>query len=396
MGKASIAGASVFDVARLVCALAAILVSASLLAGQTARSPQDLLKEAEALQRAGKLDQAIEDYRQLLKQYPDIAPVRSNLGAALAAAGRYEEAIVEYKRALQLQPLPQIRLNLALAYYKVVQLNEASRELLSLHAADPNDLKIALLLGDCYFRLGEYKKVVELLEPFEAAHPDDQALNYLLGLSLIRDSQVGKGEVLVNKILRDGNSAEAHLMLGAARLEVFDASGAVDELSLAVKLNPKLPLAHYLYGNALVTLGHRPDAMQCFREELAIDPNEFGSNLYLGVLLNQGEEYKQAVPYLARALQVRPGEPSVRYEIAVGEVGMGKLEEARGSLEALIKDSPNFLDAHVSLARLYYRLHMKAEGDRERVIIAKLNAEVMARKREQAAKVTKEGTTTSP
>jgi tetratricopeptide (TPR) repeat protein len=375
----------------LLCALFVVLSLTGVLTAQTARTPEDLLREAESLHRAGKLDQAIEEYRAFLKQYPDVAPVRSNLGAALAGAGRYEEAILEYKKALKIQPgNPQVELNLALAHYKAVQLTEAASELLPLHAADPGNLRIALLLGDCYFRLGEYRKVVELLEPLEAAHPEEQALIYLLGMALIRDGQVHKGEILVNKILREGDSAEAHLMLGAARLEIFDASGAVDELSLAVKLDPKLPLAHYLYGNALLTLGHRDDAMQCFREELAIDPNEFGSNLYLGVMLNQGEEYKEAIPYLARALQVRPGEPAVRYQIAIGQIGMGNLEQARKSLEALVKDNPTFMDAHVSLARLYYRFHMKQEGDRERAIVAKLNDEVQAQKRARAAEVTKD------
>ena len=375
---------------RLVCAFLFILSTGSILAGQTNQSPEALLKEAQSLHQAGKLDQAIEDYRLFLKQYPDVFQVRSNLGAALAAAGRYEEAIAEYKRALKLNPLPQIRLNLALAYYKAVWLHEAVGELVPLHATDPGNLQVALLLGDCHFRLGEFNKTVEVLQPLEAMHPDEHALVYLLGMALMRGGQVDKGEVLVNKILRDGNSAEAHLMLGAARLEIFDASGAVDELAEAVKLDPKLPLAHYLYGNALLTLGHREDAMQCFREELAIDPNEFGSNLYLGVMLNQGEKYKEAMPYLARARQVRPDDPAVRYQIVLNQIGMGDLERARKSLEALVQDSPNFLDAHVSLARLYYRAHMKPEGDREKAIVDKLNAEVQAQKRARAEEVTKD------
>jgi tetratricopeptide (TPR) repeat protein len=367
-----------------------VLLMAGALRAQTAQSPEALLKEAQTLHQAGKLDEAIKDYRLFLAQHPDVAPVRSNLGAALAAAGRYEEAIIEYKRALQLQPLPQIRLNLALAYYKAVRLREAVHELVPLHAADPGNLQIALLLGDCYFRLGDFKKTVELLEPLEPANPDNQALTYLLGMSLMRDKQVQKGEILVNKILRNGDSAAAHLMLGAARLEILDASGAVDELAAAVKLDPKLPMAHYLYGNALLTLGHREDAMENFRQELAIDPNEFGSNLYLGVMLNQGESYKEAVPYLDRALQVRPGDPGVRYQIAIGQIGMGNIQQAKKLLEALIKDNPEFLDAHVSLARLYYRLHMKPEGDRERALVDKLTAEVQAQKRARADEVTKE------
>ena len=105
---------SVLSIRWLLCALLTV-PSAVVLHGQGSRSPQDLLREAQSLHQAGKLDQAIEDYRLILKDYPDVAQVRSNLGAALASAGRYEEAIVEYNRALKLSALPQIRLNLALA-----------------------------------------------------------------------------------------------------------------------------------------------------------------------------------------------------------------------------------------------------------------------------------------
>ena len=44
-------------------------------------------------------------------------------------------------------------------------------------------------------------------------------------MSFMRGGQVQKGEVLVNKILRNGDSAVAHLMLGAARLEILRCVG---------------------------------------------------------------------------------------------------------------------------------------------------------------------------
>src|ERR1041384_5750191 len=101
-----------------LCGSFILILTPAVTFAQAPRNPQELLKEAISLHQAGKLDEAIADYRLVLEQYPDMAPVRSDLGAALAAAGRYEEAITEYERALKLKPLPQVRLNLALAYYK--------------------------------------------------------------------------------------------------------------------------------------------------------------------------------------------------------------------------------------------------------------------------------------
>ena len=104
---------------------AAVLLVVGYAFAQTPQSPQDLLKEAVAAQQSGNFDQAIRNYRLILEKYPAIPEIRSNLGAALAGQGRYAEAIAEYKQALRLKPDPQVRLNLALAYYKVADLSSA-------------------------------------------------------------------------------------------------------------------------------------------------------------------------------------------------------------------------------------------------------------------------------
>ena len=76
----------------------------------------------------------------------------------------------------------------------------------------------ALLLADCDLRMGENRKVIELLGPREAAHPDDRAMIYVLGTALIRDNQTERGQKLIDRILRNGESAEAHVMLGTASM----------------------------------------------------------------------------------------------------------------------------------------------------------------------------------
>jgi tetratricopeptide (TPR) repeat protein len=349
------------------------------LPNRTDGDSRSILVRAIQLHQAGKFDEAIREYRKCLALDPENFVARANLGAALAHQGKYAEAIEEYKRALKLRPgNPEVELNLALAHYKAMQLNEAARELAPLHRAAPENLRITLLLGDCYFRLGDYEKTVALLKPLEAAEPQSEAVDYLLGMSLIQDKQVVQGEILVNKILRNGDSAVAHLMLGEAHLAIGDTAGAIDELTQALKLDPKIPLAHWLYGRALLEAGSRVKAMQAFQEELAIDPNEFQANLYLAYMLNQEHKYKDALPYLSHALQVRPGSPRAEYQIAVAQIGMENLGEAGKTLDALVAQSPNFLEAHVSLAAVCYRLHNKQEGDRESAIVAKLNAEIEA------------------
>ena len=76
---------------------------------------------------------------------------------------------------------------------------------------------------------------------------------------------------------------------------------------------------------------------------------------------------------------MRPGDLRVLYQQAVIDLAEGKFEPARATLERVLKEAPQFVEAHVSLAQVYYRLQRKDDGDRERLIVRKLKAEQDAR-----------------
>ena len=64
--------------------------------------------------------------------------------------------------------------------------------------------------------------------------------------------------------------------------------------------------------------------------------------------------------------------------MATLDVIAGNLDQACARLEQLIQETPHFVEAHVSLATVYYRLKRKEDGDRERATVLKLNAESQA------------------
>src|SRR5262245_47798296 len=78
-----------------------------------------LFARAMELHQAGDLLGAIDTYKAALTLSPDRADALSNLGAAYAKLGQYDDAVKEYDAALKVDPAnTQIRLNLALTYYK--------------------------------------------------------------------------------------------------------------------------------------------------------------------------------------------------------------------------------------------------------------------------------------
>ena len=295
-----------------------VLLALSLTIGASAQTPQELVQDALQKQQAGDLAGAVAEYRQFLQIHPEATAIHSNLGAALAGLGRFEEAIPEYKIALRQSPkLVEARLNLALCYYKMGRIEEAATELEKVRAENPGNHQAVLLLGDCYMRMGQESDVIRVLEPEEKKYPDDLAIAYLLGTALIREKRVEEGQVLVDRILRNGDSAEAHLMLGTAKMGISDFAGARDEFAKAVALNPNLPEVHVLYAKALMLTGDSDLSEKEFLAELSVDPYNFDANLQLGAIAKQKQNFDKARKYFVRAEETRPGDPGVRYQLAL-------------------------------------------------------------------------------
>jgi len=332
------------------------------------------------LHKSGDVLGAIREYQAILAQHPGRVDVRSNLGAAYAQLGRFQEAIAEYQRALAVDNNNStIRFNLALAFYKAADFAEASGQLSQIIAAQPQNTTAVLLLADCQLRLGEYKKVIELLTPLEANLGNDRVFVYILGTALLNDKQTERGQALIDRILREGDSAEARAMIGTAYMMTGDYQSALKEFEQALKMNRRAPTVNSLHGRALLATGDIEQAAQAFQRELEINPNDFESNLYLGILLKKEGKTDEALGYFQRAAQVRPNDLNARYHIGGLYILTGKIAEAQQILEAVVKQAPDFVEARVLLAKAYYRLKRKADGDREQAIIQKLNAERQAR-----------------
>ncbi len=357
----------------LLCLIVCLL--ASPLGGQQpAASSDTLLQHAITLHQAGDLDGAIRAYREYLGAEPDSVQARSNLGAALARTGRYDEAIAEYDRALRKSPdNPALLLNLGLAYYKTGRHAEAAARFERAVSLSPQfKEQVTLLLAVCYNNLGRYKESVSLLALLEKDKAGDPGFDYIYGTALIGDGQDAAGTAVINRILSRGESAEARLLRGTLELSAHDRDNARADLEKAIALNPRLSGAHARLGELLLTEGESERARAAFAQELALNPDEFTSNLNMGVLAKEDQDYMEARRYFERALRTRPNDPGVRYQMANVDLATGNPEQARQALEVLIAETPDFAEAHATLATVYYRLRRSADGDRERAVSEKL------------------------
>ena len=201
-------------------ALEGILLLAQLaggLAGAQAE-PEQTLRRAMELQQAGDLEGAIEQYQAFLAQHPEAAEARVNLGNAYASIGHYQDAIIQYEQALENGGLRDpIGTNYALGrvYFQMAEFEKARHVLVQVVAERSKDKEAVQLLASCYFNLGEWQKVIDLISPLESELGESPALTYLLGSALLEGGQVERGTPLAETALKDTEWAEARFRLEA-------------------------------------------------------------------------------------------------------------------------------------------------------------------------------------
>ena len=231
------------------------------------------------------------------------------------------------------------------------------------------------MLGDCYARLGQDDRVIAVLSPVAAAHPDDLGVAWLLGSAMIRAGQKRGGMQLVEKVAKQGNSAEAYLLAGQTALKLSEFEQARDDADAAIRLNPRLPGLYTLRGTVLSYLGDNPGAIAALNQALEVDAQDFEAQVALGAVLNTERDLDGARQHLERALQLNPTSNLARYEMARLERTEGKLEDAAKNFEKVIQADPGWAEPHLELAALYFRLNRKDDGDRERAAYDRLKSD---------------------
>jgi tetratricopeptide (TPR) repeat protein len=336
-----------------------------------------MLGEAVRLHQAGDMAGAAAGYERALAAGVDDPAVRSNLGAAYASLGRYDDAVEQYRRALARDAANvAIRRNLALAYYKTGRMEDAAREAEAVALAQPDSEAARLLLADCLFRLGRNARVIDLLQPLAGRASPDRAVSYLLGMALLGEGRMAEAQAAIDRVLRD-EAPEAHVFLATMYLRDGDCAKAEPEIRRALAANPKLPTVNFLDGQCRMDQNRSdwPGAIEAFRAELAVDPNHFEANLYLGDLLREGARHDEALPYLERARRLRPESLGARFSLGAVLVALGRTDEALPLLEAVARAAPDHLQTHMQLAVVYTRLGRADDAAAEKAAVKRLATE---------------------
>ena len=195
----------------------------------------------------------------------------------LPASGRalFERAVNDYVAAQKLNAdRPEARTTLGGFYGKRGQMSEAEAEFKAALRLSPAFAPAAANLADLYRQLGRNEDAEAVLRKALETSPQDAGLHHALGLALVR-------------LKREDE--------------------AIAELRRATEIEPDRARYVFVYAVALNSSGHRPEAIQLLKDNLARHPEDRDT---LGGLIGLNRDAGDAAAALSYAEQLAKLEPS--------------------------------------------------------------------------------------
>jgi len=278
---------------------------------QTAPAPDPLNQHysaAQTFQLGGDFDRAEAEYHQVL------ALALQRMGDLLAAEkSDSEQAVSALQDAVAADPAyADAHLDLAMLFYRAGHLDKASTEAATVVKADPHNGRALQLLGNVEFAQGNFAASAEHLHTALSLQADF-ATAYSLALAYLSEQKLAETKLLFDELLNDmGSTPALHVLLGRAYRETGYLDDAIREFKKAIDLDPRYPRVHYYLALAYLAQGEKerfPTALPLFEQELAINPKEFFSTFFLGVIHLEDRNFPAAEDYLKKAVQLQPDNP---------------------------------------------------------------------------------------
>jgi tetratricopeptide (TPR) repeat protein len=326
---------------------AAIYLSASLVAhAQSQSTNADALKEARALVDAGNPTAAIEKLTHLERH--DDPLVAELLGVAYYHANDPAKAIDT------LTPIVPRLDPASLAGREAVQ-----------------------VLGLSHFLAGHLAESIPYLEETRKLVPDDIKLAYTLGMAYAQTRQPAKARESFARTFRIApESAGAYLLSGQMmnRLELEDLAEA--ELQQAIKMDPKLPEAHYVLAQIAIFRSRLDEALSLLRDELAINPAHAMALYRVGEVYSRQLKWEAAISALQQSLWINPYFSGPYILLGKAYTKTGQQAAAEEMLRRAVEYDPNNKSAHYLLAQLLQQTGRAEEARREFAIAERLQGDV--------------------
>ena len=235
---------------------------------------QEELNQIIHLISSGKLTEAENKGRDLVKKYPQSFSIFNLLAVCLAMQNKLFEAVDNFKKTIQIKPdFVEAHFNLGNALRDLEKSDEA---------------------------ILSYKKAISYKNDYAEAY--NNLAKVLLEVGKIEESIKNCKEAIKYK----SNFAVAYYNLGKAYRDLGEFDEAVKSNQKAIEIDPGFAEAYNNLSNLLIFKGQVNEAISNYARAIKIKPDYAGTYNNLGVALKTLGKFKDAAVNFTKAIQIKP------------------------------------------------------------------------------------------
>jgi len=223
-----------------------------------------------ALEKTGRIEDALYHYQKALVIDPDQPETHNNIASILEGLGKIEKALFHYKKSISLNPyLPETHYNLGVLLYKKGLTEKAISEFKKAVFLEPKNEKTHNNLGSALLEIGKPNEASKHFFEALQINPDYAKAYYNLGI--IFENQVKLNQAIGYyrlAIQKRPDYMKAHLQLANAFTKSGELDQAISVYKKTLRLRPNFDLAYYNIASLYSRLNKRKEANQWLKKSV--------------------------------------------------------------------------------------------------------------------------------
>ena len=344
---------------------------------------------------AGKIDAAVKELTEVVKNKPNDTLARYNLGRALMAQGNLLLASGQFQKAIRQQPRfltpryylaeigvdtrrfdlalryandilairpgdPRGTLLLAMAQQGLGKLKESRDTLNAIIRQQPGFIDAQLQLGLLDMKEKRLEEAGEIFQKlYQPGDKDTRPLKALVQALVARGKSGQAIQILTDAVKRAPDSADIHSTLASTALRVQKTDLAIDQYQWLMSAYPNNAEFLVYMGEACYIKGDTNRAIATLQKAHQLDPKNAQALAGLAPIFEETGKTQDAMATYRQLLQLQPDNPAVLNNLALLMSNSGgNLDEALRFAEKAVQKMPNALPIADTLGWIYLQKGM--------------------------------------
>jgi tetratricopeptide (TPR) repeat protein len=260
-----------------------------------------------------------------------------NAGVKAANEQNYEMALQGFLNARSIEPeVVDSYKNIAYVYIRMDSVDAVLRTYEELLAVKPDDYDTYVMMSTLYNQREEHGKSVEILNKALAAAPDSVRPRLIGELGITYDL-MGKGDEAIKTYERalqmQPDNKDLLFNMGRLYMQREDYPRTIELFQKVLALAPEDFEVNYFVGRSYLKIGENLDKQARDLEDEALAKKKKPTPRVDSLRQVANENFKAAMPYLTKAIELRQDVASAWHDVGVGYTRTGEAEKAKEAFQ---------------------------------------------------------------